>query len=192
MRNRQLLATLLALLMTPASAQQTPPKAPSTAPPAGVPKFTSQSNLVILDVTAKDKGGLPIEGLKASDFTVLEDGKPQKISVFEYQHISTTPEPPKEVTLEDQFKLPEAPKQEITAATPGQIQYHDKRLMVFFFDFSSMQIPDQLRAQDGALEYLDKHVTKDDVVAVLFFASVDRKSTRLNSSHLGISYAVFC
>ena len=171
MRNRQLLATLLTLLMLPASAQQAPPKAPITPPPAGVPTFKSQSNLVILDVSAKDKGGMPIEGLKATDFTVLEDGKPQKISVFEYQRISSTPEPPKEITLEDQFKLPETPKQEITAATPGQIQYHDKRLMVFFFDFSSMQIPDQLRAQDGALDYLSKHVTKDDVVAVLFYAS---------------------
>ncbi len=171
MRNRQLLATLLTVLMLPASAQQTPPKAPVTPPPAGVPTFKSQSNLVILDVSAKDKGGLPIEGLKATDFTVMEDGKPQKISVFEYQRISSTPEPPKEITLDDQFKLPEAPKQEITAATPGQIQYHDKRLMVFFFDFSSMQVPDQLRAQDGALEYLTKHVTKDDVVAILFYAS---------------------
>src|SRR5215212_11699166 len=28
--------------------------------------------------------------------------------------------------------------------------------------------------------------------ALLFEARVDRKSTRLNSSHLGISYAVFC
>ena len=43
--------------------------------------------------------------------------------------------------------------------------------MVFFFDFSSMQVPDQLRAQDGALDYLKKHITKDDVVAVLFYAS---------------------
>jgi VWFA-related protein len=43
--------------------------------------------------------------------------------------------------------------------------------MVFFFDFSSMQVPDQLRAQDGALEYLKSHITKDDVVAVLFYAS---------------------
>ena len=34
-----------------------------------------------------------------------------------------------------------------------------------------MQVPDQLRAQDGALEYLTKHVTKDDVVAILFYAS---------------------
>lgn len=136
-----------------------------------MPTFTSNSNLVIVDITAKDKSGKPVEGLRAEDFTVLEDNKPQKISVFEYQHITAEPEPPEPVTLDDQFKLPEAPKTEITAATPGKIQYHDKRLMVFFFDFSSMQIPDQLRAQDGALEYLKEHITKDDVVAVLFYAS---------------------
>ena len=44
-------------------------------------------NLVIVDVTVKDKAGKPIEGLKQSDFAVLEDGKPQKISVFEYQKL---------------------------------------------------------------------------------------------------------
>ena len=115
---------------------------------------------------------MPVEGLKADDFIVLEDGKPQKISVFEYQRISAKPEPLKEVTLDDQFALPEAPKTTITSATPGKIQYHDKRLMVFFFDFSSMQISDQLRAQDGALEYLKNHITKDDEVAVLFYASM--------------------
>ncbi len=133
--------------------------------------FKANSNLVIVNVSAKDKGGLPVEGLKAEDFTVLEDGKPQKVAVFEYQRISAKPEPLKELTLDDQFQLPEAPKTTITSATPGQIQYHDKRLMVFFFDFSSMQIADQLRAQDGALDYLKDHITKDDVVAVLFYAS---------------------
>src|SRR3712207_8985065 len=30
------------------------------------------------------------------------------------------------------------------------------------------------------------------VVLYLFFVAVDRKSTRLNSSHANISYAVFC
>ena len=59
---------------------------------------------------AKDKNGKAVEGLKPEDFTVLEDGKPQKISVFEYQRISTDPEPPPELKLEDQLKLPEAPK----------------------------------------------------------------------------------
>src|ERR1035441_10064796 len=135
------------------------------------PTFKANANLVIVNVSATDKAGLPVEGLKAEDFTVLEDGKPQKVSVFEYQRISSKPEPLKELTLDDQFQLPEAPKTTITSATPGKIQYHDKRLMVFFFDFSSMQVPDQLRAQDGALDYLKTHITKDDVVAVLFYAS---------------------
>ena len=112
---------------------------------------------------------------------MLEDGKPQKVSVFEYQRISSKPEPPPELKLDDQFALPEAPKTTITAATPGQIQYHDKRLMVFFFDFSSMQIPDQLRAQDGALDYLNKNITKDDVVAVLFYASTIQVLTDFTS-----------
>ena len=143
--------------------------ATAQAPPT---VFKANANLVIINVSAKDKAGLAVEGLKAEDFTVLEDGKPQKVSVFEYQRISAKPEPLKELTLDDQFQLPEAPKTTITSATPGQIQYHDKRLMVFFFDFSSMQIPDQLRAQDGALDYLKSHITKDDVVAVLFYASV--------------------
>ena len=158
---------LMALLMVAAVMAQTPVKPPVQT----AVTFKANANLVIINVTAKDKGGLAVEGLKAEDFTVLEDGKPQKVSVFEYQRISSKPEPLKELTLDDQFQLPEAPKTTITSASPGQIQYHDKRLMVFFFDFSSMQIPDQLRAQDGALDYLKTHITKDDVVAVLFYAS---------------------
>ena len=158
---------LMALLMVAAVMAQTPVKPPVQT----AVTFKANANLVIINVTAKDKGGLAVEGLKAEDFTVLEDGKPQKVSVFEYQRISSKPDPLKELTLDDQFQLPEAPKTTITSASPGQIQYHDKRLMVFFFDFSSMQIPDQLRAQDGALDYLKTHITKDDVVAVLFYAS---------------------
>jgi VWFA-related protein len=173
---RKLSTFMTLLLLVPGAAQQPAPQAaqPTSAPrPAagGSTVFKANANLVIVDVTAKDKSGKAIEGLKQEDFTVLEDGKPQKISVFEFQKIATEPDPPKEIKLEDQFKMPEAAKTTITSATPGQIQYHDKRLMVFFFDFSSMQIPDQLRAQDGALEYLDKHITKDDVVAILFYSS---------------------
>ena len=134
------------------------------------PTFTTNSNLVIVDVTIKDKSGNPIEGLKPGDFTVLEDNKAQKISVFEYQRITMESEPPPTLTLDDQLKLPEDPKTTITSSTPGRIQFHDKRLLVFFFDFSSMGIPEQLRAQDASFDYLKKHITKDDMVAVLFFS----------------------
>jgi VWFA-related protein len=137
-----------------------------------VAKFSTNSSLVIVDVTVKDKNGKPIEGLKASDFTVLEDGKPQKVSVFEFQKLSGDPEPPPTLTLSDQLKLPEAPKTSITAETPGQVQYHNKRLLVLFLDFSSMGIPEQLRAQEAAQQYLDKQITKDDLVAVMLYTSM--------------------
>jgi VWFA-related protein len=181
MPNKSISSTVLAALaLAAALAQQPPVQRPPAAPPAaaqapvvsgGALTFTANANLVIVDVSARDKSGRPVEGLRAQDFTVLEDGKPQKISVFEYETISTVPEPPAEIALDEQLQLPEAPKTTITSSTPGKVQYHDKRLMVFFFDFSSMQVPDQLRAQDGALDYLNKHITKDDVVAILFYAS---------------------
>ncbi len=133
------------------------------------PTFTANSNLVIVDVTIKDKSGKPIEGLKPEDFSVLEDGKPQKISVFEYQRLTMEAAPPPKLSLDDQLKLPDDPKTTITSSTPGQIQFHDKRLLVFFFDFSSMGIPEQLRAPDASFDYLKTHITKDDMVAVLFF-----------------------
>ena len=50
-------------------------------------KFESTTQLVIVNVSVKDKDGKPIEGLKATDFTVAEDGKPQVIKVFEYQRL---------------------------------------------------------------------------------------------------------
>ncbi len=119
----------------------------------------------------KDKSGKPIENLKKGDFTVMEDGKPQPISVFEFQKLTDMPEPPPLLSLSDQIKLPEAPKTSITAEAPGQVQYHDKRLLVFFFDFSSMGIPEQLRSQDAALDYLNTKITKDDIVAILLYSS---------------------
>jgi VWFA-related protein len=142
-----------------------------TAPGQEV-KFTSNTNLVVVDVTVKDKSGKPIEGLKQRDFAIYEDGKPQKISVFEFQKLSMEVEPPPTVQLSDQIALPPAPKTTISAESPGQVQYHNKRLLVFYLDFSSMGIPEQLRAQEAAQEYLDKQITKDDMVAILLYTSM--------------------
>ena len=41
------------------------------------------SRLTVVDVTAADANGQPVYGLKQSDFTILEDGKPQTIRNFE-------------------------------------------------------------------------------------------------------------
>ena len=93
---------LLLTLASPGQQQQTVPVIQDTGT-----KFTTDANLVIVDVTVKDpKTGQPIEGLKASDFTLLEDNKPQKISTFEFQKLAVEPEPPEPPpSLEDQRAL---------------------------------------------------------------------------------------
>src|SRR5215471_14429003 len=152
-----------------------PAQAPQTAPQQPGPNrttFSSTTSLVVVDVTARDKSGKLIEGLKPSDFTLLEDGKPQKISVFEFERLAIDPAPPeKPPTLEDADIVPEAPRKVISTEEPGKIQYHDKRLMVFLFDMSSMGIPEQLRAQDAARTFLDKQITSADMVAIMMYTA---------------------
>src|SRR5580658_10760541 len=177
---------VVALLTLAAAGQQAPPASTQTSQQQPVVStdtpnvtFTSNSNLVIVDVTVKDpKTGAPIEGLKPSDFTLLEDNKPQKISTFEFQKLAVDPEPPEAPpSLDDQHSLPEDPKTTISLPSHKQIQYHDKRLLVLFFDFSNMGIPEQLRAQDAALTYIDKQMTESDLMAILIYTTAVQVKT---------------
>lgn len=167
-----LLCPLIAVGMGQVSQPPPPPPPPPLQTSAGpTAQFKASSNLVIVDAVVTDKSGKPIKGLKQGDFTVLEDGKPQKVSVFEYQELSSETEPPAKLTLSDELKLPEAPKTSISPEQPGELQYHDKRLMIFFLDFSSMGMNEQLRAQEAALDYVKKFITKDDMVAIMLYTS---------------------
>jgi len=65
-----------------ADQQPTSPKE-STYQSSTVLRATTR--LVVIDVVATDSKGEPVPGLKAEDFSVLEDGKPQKIGGFTFQ-----------------------------------------------------------------------------------------------------------
>src|SRR5580698_10286366 len=64
--------------------------------PPGQTTFSSSTQLVIRTVSVKDKSGNPIGGLTAKDFILTEDGKPQTISICEYEELqeSATPVAP--------------------------------------------------------------------------------------------------
>jgi len=174
------LVALAAAAQRPAGQGNAGAKTPtaSAAVPGGV-TFSSTSSLVIVDVTAKDpKTGQTLDDLTEKDFTVLEDGKPQKISVFEHEKLSLDPEPPPPPpTLESKLELPEDPKTMITTEGPGKVQYHDKRLLVLFFDFSNMQVPDELRAQEATLKFIDSQMTQSDLMAILLFTTTVQVKT---------------
>ena len=53
----------------------------------------ANTRLVVVDVVVTDNKGQPVTDLKAEDFTMLEEGKPQKISNFSFQHPGVVPAP---------------------------------------------------------------------------------------------------
>jgi TonB family protein len=59
---------------------------------AGTPQFSAYGVLVMEAVTVSDKNGSNIEGLKANDFAITEDGVAQTVSVFEFQKLATKPQ----------------------------------------------------------------------------------------------------
>jgi VWFA-related protein len=65
----------LAASPTILSAQQAPPDVPTIT-------IRANTRLVVVDVVVTHKNGQPVTGLKPEDFTVEENGKKQKISVF--------------------------------------------------------------------------------------------------------------
>lgn len=133
-------------------------------------RFETTTRLVIVNVVVNDRSGAPIEGLKAEDFKILEDGKTQKVAVFEYQQLDSEPLPPIEAQPGENAS-PRALKTDITPAPPGELRYRDRRLLVFYFDFSSMPSADQIRAQRAALQFLDEHMTQSDLVAVMTYGN---------------------
>jgi VWFA-related protein len=171
---RAILATLLSLQI--AFAAQEPPPPPPEDAPASSPKrdvkFSTTTQLVVINVSVRDKNGQSVEGLKGSDFTVTEDGKPQQLKVFERQKLDDTPLPPPFLASR---KEPETPAVKPVVSTPiapskaGEVKYKDSRLLVLFFDLAGMTTSDQIRAQEAALRFLSTRMTQSDLVAVMTY-----------------------
>src|SRR5215469_8342819 len=174
------LAATMALPALPQQAQQ----APVPAVPKGVTRISTTTQLVVVDVTLKDKNGNPAKGLKPSDFIVTEDGKKQDIKICEYQELEETVAPPAPVPArkvetaaaktEDKPAAPAVKSltaNQIAPSRPGEVKYKDRRLLVMFFDMTSMPINDQIRAQTAAQKFIKTQMQPSDLMAIMTFAN---------------------
>ncbi len=138
--------------------------------------FIVDTKLVVINVTVKDKAGRPISDLKKEDFQLLEDGVPQKITVFDRQDLSTEPLAPLSFS-----QRPQTIEERAAAIAPGtsvnqQVQrdpkrFQDRRLIGLFFDMTSMQPLEQARAQEAAVKWIQSQMTAADLVGVMTFGS---------------------
>jgi VWFA-related protein len=132
--------------------------------------FKAKSELVLVNVSVRDKSGNLVQDLKPEDFTILEDNKPQKVATFDIENTKNAPQvPTNEASL-----LSTAPKSASRAASSVSGQpdeaIKDRRLIILFFDLSAMQ-PDEIeRSTDAAQDYLNKQMQPADLVSVVSLA----------------------
>jgi VWFA-related protein len=128
-----------------------------------------QSDIVLTNVVVRDKKtGEVVKGLKASDFTVFENGKLQKIASFDYQNVDEAAVLRENSTVVGKASIAELLNGDF-AANPSSLRDH--RLIVMFFDLSSMQPEDIDRAVESAQDYVNKKMQPADLVALVSMAT---------------------
>jgi VWFA-related protein len=130
--------------------------------PAGQITFSTRTELVQVDARVTDKSGKEVSGLTADDFTISEDGRPQKIALFREAAMplagrETDPKlvaPPRDAAVND--------------ATPAT------RAVVIVLDNPTFTIdPENLAHIKRTVSEILRDLSSDDDVALVFTGRSD-------------------
>ncbi|HEV2578846.1 MAG TPA: VWA domain-containing protein [Acidobacteriaceae bacterium] len=159
-------------MMLGGSPQQTPTPAPPIPDTQGTAAqqtpggytLSVNANIVLTNVVVRDrKTGAVVKGLKASDFQIFENGKPQKIASFDYENVDEAAALA-EKTVSGKATIADLLERSF-GSDPEKLKDH--RLIVMFFDLSSMQDEDIDRAVDAAKDYVNGKMQPADLVAMV-------------------------
>src|SRR2546423_4480870 len=106
-----------------------------------------KSNLVNIDVVAKDKKGKYISDLKPEDFIITENGVPQKIEFFD-------------------APLSRKPGEAVVGA-PAAETAAPRNYVSLVLDYQTTDVTNLKQVREGAIKYVREQVTDADAVAVL-------------------------
>jgi VWFA-related protein len=162
------------------------PHAQAPRQPATV--FRSGTELVLVNVVVRDKSGAVVRGLTRDDFAITEDDKPQTVTSFDFEELdkadAAAPAGGTSSAEAAHVILPPKPAARSADATavaaPAKVDMRGRRLIVLFFDLSSMQPEEVQRAVKSAHDYVDQKLAPVDLIAVASFStsfSVDQDFT---------------
>jgi VWFA-related protein len=155
-------------------AQQPASQGPASSQPAGQPPAGSQApatdaqqpprirtgiNYVRVDVIVTDKSGQPVLDLTPEDFSLSEDGKPQKIDAFDVVKIDGTATeiasgPPR--AINNDFD------EEREASRP------DVRLFVILLDDYHVRRGNDLAVRKPLINFIENQLSPADMVAIMY------------------------
>jgi VWFA-related protein len=102
----------------------------------------TNTRLVLVDVVATDSKGQSVPDLTAPDFTLLEDGKPQKISSFNFERSAGA------LVQTAQIQLPPS----VVTNAP---KFQSNSLNVILFDAANGDFSEHVYARDQLLKFLN-------------------------------------
>src|SRR5207247_4720447 len=133
------------------------------------PTFRVASNLVLVDVTVRDKKGDLVKDLRKDEFTVYEDNAPQEIVTFSLENIPVAL--PENVAGEEKPKAPAVNFSATPEPAKKKEELKDKRLILLFFDLSSLPTEDLIRAVTTAEDFVLKKSTPHDLIAIATYST---------------------
>ena len=133
------------MLLAVSARAQNPPKPQDDADVVKV-----KSNLVNIDVIVKDKKGKYISDLKPEDFTISENGIPQKIEFFDAPLLGSN-----------------AVAGPNTAPGSSEPSAAPRNYVSLLLDSQTTDITNLKQVREGAIKYVREQVTDADAVAVL-------------------------
>jgi VWFA-related protein len=146
---------------TPDPAAGQPPAGQQAPAPDGQqpPRIRTGINYVRVDVIVTDKSGQPVLDLTPEDFSLAEDGKPQKIDAFDVVKIDSTATeiasgPPR--AIKNDFD------EEREASRP------DVRLFVILLDDYHVRRGNDLSVRKPLISFIENQLAPADMVAIMY------------------------
>lgn len=144
---------------SPSGQQPSPAVSPAAPQPTGQPPvtFRAEVNYVEVDARVVDQKGAFVPGLAASDFEVLEDGKPQEVTVFSVVNL------PVERTPRPLFA-----SRPIEPDVSTNLSGLDGRIYLIVLDDLHTNVQRSNRVKAAARQFIERYVGANDMVAVVF------------------------
>ncbi len=144
---------------TPAGPQAQPAQPPQAGQQPGQPAivFKTEVNYVEVDAVVTDDKGNFVKNLRADDFTIFEDGKPQKIELFSQVDIPREPK--------DRFLFMNRPvKMDVKS---NRDPFTGRLYVVVLDDLHTAALRSQL-VKRAAHQFIEKYFSANDVAAIVY------------------------